>query len=91
MIMQSHPLLFVYQRSRRSQLDHDHSKQHYRRKQNNCNDRSENIHQPFYHRIERIGQRHITDIDDRKSQNILCIRLGWDNLIIVRDKLRVYS
>ena len=45
----------------------------------------------FTYHIKGISQRHVPDIDHRKSENVFCIRFGRNNIIIIRNKFRVYS
>ena len=65
-VMKSHPFLAVDQRPRRRQLNERSGHQHNRRKQHNCSNGSEDINNPLHNRIDRIGQRYVSDIDNRQ-------------------------
>ena len=45
----------------------------------------------LYKCIECIGQRHMADIDHRKPHQILRVRTGRDDIIVIRNELCMHA
>ena len=88
MIMQSHPLLLVNQRTLGCQLDNNGKNKHHRRSNDNPENAADNIHQSLYCGRKCIRKRDISYVDDRKSENIFCIGFRRNDIVIIFAFLR---
>ena len=62
-----------------------------RRKDDDGTDCPHQIHRSLYKCIECIGQRHMADIDHRKPHQILRVRTGRDDIIVIRNELCMHA
>lgn len=89
--VETDPLLFEDQFPFRGGLYDNRNYQHRQGKQHNEYERTGDIHCPLYKFIKRIGEGYIPHMDDRKPVQIFGIRLGGDDIVVVRYKFGVHT
>ena len=91
LVLKADPFLTVDQRSRRRNLNDHGNHCHHRCEQDQRDHCTEHIHTPLHQRVQHIIKRYPPYIDNRHPQQVFRIRLGWDNVVIVRNELRMHS
>ena len=91
LIMESYSLLAENHRSLRGELNGYHRYKHHRREQHNGHQRSEDVYHPLHRSVCKACQRHMPDMDDRKTLQILHIGECGDHVVVIGNKLRVHS
>ena len=91
LVVQSHPLLAEDHRSFGCEFHRQGRQNHHRREQYNRHQGAEDIDGPLDGPVQKIGQRHMSYIDDRKSFQILHIGLGRNKPEVIGDKLGMHA
>lgn len=88
-VMKADALLFKDDRARRGELDEDRDDEHDRAEEDDADESTADVDGALRGGLDRVGERDVSDVDDREAVHVFGDRLRVDDVVIVRDELRV--
>lgn len=88
-VMKADALLLKDDRARRGELDEDRDDEHDRAEEDDADEGTADVDGALRGGLDRVGERDVPDVDDREAVHVFGDRLRVDDVVIVRDELRV--
>lgn len=89
LVMKADTLLLEDDRARRGELDEDRDDEHDRTEEDDADEGTADVDGALRGGLDRVGERDVSDVDDREAVHVFGDRLRVDDVVIVRDELRV--
>lgn len=89
LVMKADALLLEDDRARRGELDEGRDDEHDRAEEEDADEGAADVDGALRGGLDRVGERDVPDVDDRKAVHVFGDRLRVDDIVIVRDELRV--
>ena len=91
LVVKADTLLLEDDRARRGELDEDRDDEHDRAEEGDADEGTEDIDGALRGGLDRVGERDVSDVDDREAVHVFGDRLRVDDVVIVRDELCVHA
>ena len=89
LIMKADALLLEDDRARRGELDEGRDDEHDRAEEDDADEGTADVDGALRGGLDRVGERDVSDVDDREAVHVFGDRLRVDDVVIVRDELCV--
>lgn len=89
LVMKADALLLEDDRARRGELDEGRDNEHDRAEEDDADEGTADVDGALRGGLDRVGERDVPDVDDREAVHVFGDRLRVDDVVIVRDELRV--
>ena len=89
LVMKADALLLEDDRARRGELDEGRDDEHDRAEEDDADEGTADVDGALRGGLDRVGERDIPDVDDRETVHVFGDRLRVDDVVVVRDELRV--
>ena len=89
LVMEADALLLKDDRARRGELDEDRDDEHDRAEEDDADEGADDVDGALRGGLDWVGERDVPDVDDREAIHVFGDRLRVDDVVIVRDELRV--
>ena len=89
LVMKADTLLLEDDRARRGELDEGRDDEHDRAEEDDADEGTADVDGTLRGGLDRVGERDVPDVDDREAVHVFGDRLRVDDVVIVRDELRV--
>ena len=89
LVMKADALLLEDDRARRGELDESRNDEHDRTEEEDADEGTADVDGALRGGLDRVGERDVPDVDDREAVHVFGDRLRVDDVVIVRDELRV--
>ena len=89
LVMKADTLLLEDDRTRRGELDEDRDDEHDRAEEDDADEGADDVDGALRGGLDRVGERDVPDVDDREAIHVFGDRLRVDDVVIVRDELRM--
>ena len=91
LVMKTDTLLLEDDRARRGELDEGRDDEHDRAEEDDADEGTADVDGALCGGLDRVGERDVPDVDDREAVHVFGDRLRVDDVVIVRDELRVHA
>ena len=91
LVVKADALLLEDDRARRSELDEGRDDEHDRTEEDDTDESAADVDGALCGGLDRVGERDVPDVDDREAVHVFGDRLRGDDVVIVRDELRVHA
>lgn len=89
LVVKADALLLEDDRARRGELDEGRNDEHDRTEEDDADEGTADVDGTLRGGLDRVGERDVPDVDDREAVHVFGDRLRVDDVVIVRDELRV--
>lgn len=89
LVMKADALLLEDDRARGGELDEGRDDEHDRAEEEDADEGAADVNGALRSGLDRVGERDIPDVDDREAVHVFGDRLRVDDVVIVRNELRV--
>ena len=89
LVMKADALLLEDNRARRGELDEGRDDEHDRAEEEDADEGTADVDGTLRGSLDRVGEWDVPDVDDREAVHVFGDRLRVDDVVIVRDELRV--
>lgn len=91
LVVKADALLLEDDRARRSELNEGRDDEHDRAEEDDADESTADVDSTLRGGLDRVGERDVPDVDDREAVHVFGDWLRVDDVVIVRDELRMHA